>query len=851
MNREQYPQQNTARMEKILGSSSEYGLSSKEAFARLEKYGKNNQNEKQEHPVPAFLKFVLKNGTLPIAIAGIGVSAFLLGKGVFPSALLYLSFFILSFLLFLKRERGFRLQKARLSPRVRVIRDGKRRSISPESLVKGDLILLSPGDILYTYAHVTTDSEMTVYRQRGDSGCLFIKHGGDCFEETDEPFNSLCPGDIVKEGSGAAFVTEKADGVPLLPPASKTMKNYAKVCRITTRISLFLSVALLAVVLLRGILGQNNVFLGQGILLFAILISTAGTAFYPLLFDLLFLHKNKRTMEKNNALFTSVSDAEMLTAVDTFVLSTRSMFRSAGYTVKSFETAGGRHIKEKMKATTELSLIADVLFAAKSKCELSMEEEAVLGFTEQYVGSRRFELYAKSVTGVCTLASYRSFAEGRKYSYLWGDAELLIPKLMYLCEDGKTRLLDAKQRERLLAGVRHSKKSGYRFLLFAETQNHNTPEGMPQSFSDLKLLGFFAMRKRTDPQASATLSLLKKENKKAVFIHDGETAEWLTKEIRHFEGIPILDGSKETFREELTYYVQDDTIHFCIGLHLSAFQKAQIVTVLESSGRRVAAYGSTFEDHRMLRAATAAIVPHDRENRWVPPLVTEEASVRADEHVSSQVDSVRRAPHIFGGFGVFTATLCASLLGRCAVALIGVLFGTFFLSPVYYAILGIGFDLLSFYCFMRADGRTEYDGFAGLERENRKNLSFFSGFLAGALLIGGIASFVALAPQSFSFLPGSFVLISLLLMLNVGIWRFSTARETTTRFLYPVASIVTVAAVFLLGHFTNGRFGFLFRLDLLFWALFPIALLLAVGKLTELYFAQKNTFHIGENDERM
>jgi len=149
MNREQYPQQNTARMEKILGSSSEYGLSSKEAFARLEKYGKNNQNEKQEHPVPAFLKLVLKNGTLPIAIAGIGASAFLLGKGVFPSALLYLSFFILSFLLFLKRERGFRLQKARLSPRVRVIRDGKRRSISPESLVKGDLILLSPGDIFF------------------------------------------------------------------------------------------------------------------------------------------------------------------------------------------------------------------------------------------------------------------------------------------------------------------------------------------------------------------------------------------------------------------------------------------------------------------------------------------------------------------------------------------------------------------------------------------------------------------------------------------------------------------------------------------------------------------------------
>lgn len=851
MNREQYPQQNTARMEKILRSSSEYGLSSKEAKERLKKYGKNHIFEERKHPAVAFALFVIKNGSLPIALVGLCVAAVFLGVDVLMPALLYLLFLAVCFALFCWREKNTLIQRSHLIPRVRVVRDGKKRSISPEMLVTGDLILLAPGDVLYTYAHITTDEEIAVYGHRPDGGGLFTKHGGDCFDGTSEPFNTLCPGDMIREGMGAAFVTEKAQELALPQAPSETVENYGNICKITTRVSLFIAAALLVVAVLRGMISEDHTFLGEGILLFSLLISTAGTAFYPLLFDLLFLHKNKRMRQKDGALLASISDAESLATVDAFVLSTRSMFRSARCAVKCFETASGKHIKEKMRGTNELSLIADLLFAAKNKCTLSVEEEAALEFSTPHSTGRRFDLYAKSATGLCTLTSYRSLSEEKNCSFVWGDAEFLIPKLVYLSENGRTRLLDAKQRDRMLAGVRHSKKSGYRFLLFAETKTRNTPEGMPQSFSELKLLGLFAMRKVTDAQATATLEFLKREQKKAVFIHEGENAEWLTREIRHFDGIPILDGSKETFREELTYYVQSENISFCIGIHISAFQRAQIVTVLESAGRHVAAYGAGFEDHRMLCAATAAIVPFHRENVSLPPLVAEAAAVRADEHVSAQVNSVESASCILGGFGAFTAALCASLLGRCAVALIGILFGKIFLDSVYYAVLGIGFDLFSVFCFMGVDGKKRYSGMEGLLNENKINFSFFAGFLGGSLLIGALAAYVALAPESFSFTPGCFVFVSLLLMLNVGMWRFSVVQETTAKFLYPLVSVAAMILPFLLGHFTAGRYGFLFRLDLLFWALFPIAVLLAVGKLSEIYFAQKNTLNIGENNERM
>ncbi|MBE6655376.1 MAG: hypothetical protein E7609_00700 [Ruminococcaceae bacterium] len=852
MNREQYPQQNTARMEKILGSSSQNGLTLREAENRLKKYGKNTLGDERDRPFKAFFKTVFKNGSLPIAVLGFGISSFLLGRVVLLPSLLYLFFLVLYFCFFCRREKEFCAQRERLMPRVRVVRDGKMQSISPEMLVFGDLFLLSPGDVLYAHAHITTDAQMTVYGHRGNVGQLFIKHGGDCFDGSDEPFNTLLPGDIIKEGSGAAFVTEKAKNVALPASSSKTFENHGKTCRIATRISCFLVLIFLGVSALRAVLSGDYAFLGESLSIGTVLLSTSGSSFYSLLFDLLYLYKNGKTAEKNGALFASVSDTESLSVIDSFVLSTRSMFRSARYVAKFFETASGKRIKEKTKGTSELSFLADVLFSVKSKCGLSMEEEAVLGFSEKYATGRRPILYAKSTSEKCTLTSYRNPADGRNFSLVWGDAELLISNVLYLSEDGKTRVLDAKQRDIMLEGIRRFKRNGYRFLLFAETQTRNTKEGMPQSFSDMKLLGFFALRKITDEQATKSLSLLKKENKKVFFVHYGENADWLAGEIALFDGVPILDGAKESFREELSYFIKDDTLSFCIGIHLSSQQKALVASMLETAGRRVLAFGDSFDDHRMMCAATAAIAPFGQEDKQhIPSLVAEAASLRAEEHVSSQVDSVKRAPHLLGVIGVFTAALCASLLGRCAVALFGAVFGKIFLGAEYYALLGVVFDLLALYCFMISNGKTQYEGESGLLRENRKNFSFFAGFLVSALVVGALAAYLAFDSGSVSFVPGSFVFVSLLLMLNVGIWRFSMGKETTARFLYPLASFLTVTFVFLLGHFTNGRLGFLFRPDVLFWALFPIVVLMAVGKLFEAYFEQKNTFHIGENNERM
>lgn len=851
MNREEYVHQNTARMEKILGSSAQSGLTEEVIKAKTRKLKKDETIRKRAHPVTAFFRTVLHNGMLPISLAAFALTSPFLGTAAIFPGVLYFLFLCLYFFLFVRREKGMVRHENELIAEVRVIRDGRKCTVSPEKLLVGDLLLLSPGDVLYTHAHVVTDDPMMVYCRRDGAFKLYVKHGGDCFDECVEPFNTLCPGDVIKEGEGRAFVTEKAVDISLTPSQSRITKNHGDVCALATRCAYLISVIIFGIAFFRTCVTADYVFLAKSLLLSIMLISTAGCSFYPLFFDLLFLYRNKKTSVKTGGAFLSVADMEALSEIDSYVLSTRSMFRSARYTVKYFESASGKHITDMMRPSGELSLLADSLFALRRKSRLTNEEEAVFNFCNKHMTGKRVQLCAKTAVDGCVMTSYRTTADGQNFSFVWGDAEQLIPHLVYLSENGKTRVFNGKLRDSMMDGVLRLQKTGYRFLLLAETQARITQDSTVSSLGDMKLLGFFALRRLADTRAIETLERIKSEEKKIFFVHDGESALWLKKEIRLFEDIPIIDGRKETFREELAYFVRGDDLPFCIGVHLSSVQRAQVVSALKASGRRVAAAGRTFEDHRMMRAATAAIAPSKSESEDVPLLVLDIASVRASEHVSAQVETVEKASGILGTFGTFSAALCASLLGRCVVAFLGMLFGTIYLSAEYYALLSIVFDLLALYSFLRIESGTIYYGTAGLVRENRKNFGFFAGFLSGSLLIGAFAVYVAFHRQSFAFTPGSLVFVSLLLMLNVGIWRFSSTGKVTAKLLFPLFSSLAIVFIFVAGYLTEGQIGFDFHAEILFWALIPIVLLLAVGKVFEVYFKQTIFFGLGENNERV
>lgn len=853
MNRNRYVQENTARMEKILKTSATSGLSEEEAAKRLKANGRNRTVAKRTPAVLSFLTAIICSGSLPLFLLAFLIAYPRLGEDVLFSATLYLVFLAVLLLLFVLRERLLCVHESSLLPYVRVMRGGRERTVSPECLVTGDLLLLSPGDVLYTYAHVVTDDEIEAVCERDGKHKVFIKHGGDCFEECEEAFNLLCPGDKLRGGGGRAFVTEKCDpasGIELF--AAETLKSRGKMCRRVTRITYFLAFLMLFCGFLKACIVANTKaygFLSESLLLSVILISTASTAFYPLFFDLLFLIRNRRGARTVGASFASAEIMETVAGVDALVLPTRAMFSKSGYDVRYFETASGRRFTEKMRGGAELALIADALCATREKCPLDLKENAVLRFSAKHSSrTRRITLSARSVEGSTVLSSYRDLGEGRSFSLVYGDALSLISSLSYAIEEGKARRFDAGAQSVLADRVSELEKDGYHVYLFAEAQAVNAQAGMPASVTDLKLLGFFALRRMTDALAAQTLSELEEAGKKVLFLHDGESAEWLSREIPALRGVPILDGESEKFREGMACFAKDELLTLCIGIRLSPKQRAQVVAALEAAGRTVAVAGTSFEDHRMMYDATVSVVPPQEDERQVPPLLAECSAVRAKEHISSYAGSVKNAAQMLSAFDIFTAALCASLIGRAIILLLGVIFGNTFLTSGYYALIGIVFDLLALFCFALADNRrSPFGGKVGVLYEGERSISLFVGFIAGSVMIGLFASLV----RALQFMPESFVFLSFLLMLNVGIWYFSVLASSAAVRLYSVVSVLLTVIFFLLHSVTNGRIGFPFDLQLVFWALIPVVVMIALGKGLEMYFMQKNNFKVGDKNERM
>ena len=847
MKREEYAYQNTARMEKILSTSATSGLTAAEAKSRLQRYGKNPVTPKRLPAILLFLKTVVEGGSLPLYLLALCLAAPHLGRAVLFPTVLYAAFLLVYGIFFVIREKRLYAHELSTLPYVRVLRDGKETRVLPTELVVGDLLLLEGGDILFAHAHVTTDAEMEVFCVRGEEKGYYIKHGGDCFDDTREPFNRLCPGDVIRSGAGRAFVTEHGEPDDLSTTAeAMTLKNHGDMCASVTRITFVLALALFAFGFFRTCFTADYAFLGECLLLSAVLIATASTSFYAVLFDLLFLSKNKILLKREGGAFVAVTDMEDAADVDAFVLSTRSLFLSARYVARYFEASSGRRVTEKADATAELTTIADALFAVRERTALSMKEEAILGFSARYASAEReIELYAKATDEWCTHASYRTLHDKRTFSLVWGDAERLIPGLLYATEDGRTRLFDAKQREALADGVANLKREGYHICLFAETQTRGARAGVPQAYADLRLLGFFAMRKCSDAQALRTVEELKGASQKAFFIHDGDSAEWLGGEIPALAGVPVIDGTRESFREELARFASDAAIPLCVGVHLSSLQKAQVVSALTSAGRRVAAAGTSFADHRMMCAATVSITTGDDEDACTSPVVKRTAGVYAKEHVTTQVETVRRASRMLSNFGVFTAALSASLIARTVIVLLGAIFGNTFLSSGWYTLLGIFLDILAILCFARAESDQPYEGIDGLMKENERNLGFFAGVLGGATLAALLATFVPAVAAS----SASFVFLTVILLLNVGLWYFCTAVRKSRLLPYSLASFAVLLVPYLLGWITDGRIGFSFAPAVLFWALFPIALLMLIGKLLSFYYDHKYTIKVGEKNE--
>lgn len=832
MRNDKYAQENTARMEKRLLTSAQDGLSCTEVEKRQKMFGKNKILPQNKAPFRSFSLQMIRNGSLPLLLVALAVLWVLSPlSALFVGGLYVLYFFVLFALSSFRARESTALGNA-LMPKVRVIREGRMRLVSPEELVVGDLLSLQEGDILYCYAHLLSEQRIKVFCRRGKESHIVEKYGGACFNTAGESHNFLVPGDVIRGGSATAFVTEQADVSQEESFQSDTVKAQGAVCRMASRFSILAVLLLLLAAFLYSVKAKDGTLLYHALAASAVLLAFAPTDFIELFCDVIFLKENRHLLRTQQAFLAELTVAERLCEVDSFVLSTRSLYRSSRFSVRYFEAGNGKRYTRGSRASCpELSLVCSAVQAIHQMDSSGLMEKNLLSYCRAHSGEAdKLKLHSVTAVGGCSLAFFTNLRSGKSFSVIGGDAERLVEEAAFVSEEGRTRVLDARTKSALLADIRKKKADGYHLLGYAETQKKAIEGELTGAFPDMRLLGIFVIAEVPDIKISGTLCSLASEGKKVFFLHDGDDPSWVKEEIPLLKQVAILDGASVNFADEIRIFATEPDLAFCIGVHLSPLQQAQLVHALTDAGRRVAAAGRELSDHRMLCAASVGIVPLPDGKREVSPIVRAGGAVCAKENLTSQVACVKKATRLPGAFGVTTSYLCASLICRVAVAAFGFFFGISLLSSFWYACLGTLLDLMAVWILSHSRVRETHHIGDLLRQAKEKSVSFFIGALCGALVAGGLSLVMALLPNRFDMGANAFLFVSLLLMLNVGLWSLVKEKGQTAIFAFSLLSAFLVFAFFLLHLVGDGRYGAPFTPVVFFWALIPTAVMVGVGQ---------------------
>lgn len=145
------------------------GLSNEEAQKRLKSYGKNMLTPKKQKGVIT-LFFEQLNDFMVIILLIAAFISFLIslkeGNGGFSDSIIILAIVILNSIVGVvqekKAQKSIDALKKLSSPKATVIRNGKKRKINAQDIVKGDLVSLVSGDIVPADCRIISSTELCV-----------------------------------------------------------------------------------------------------------------------------------------------------------------------------------------------------------------------------------------------------------------------------------------------------------------------------------------------------------------------------------------------------------------------------------------------------------------------------------------------------------------------------------------------------------------------------------------------------------------------------------------------------------------------------------------------------------------
>lgn len=609
-------------------STGENGLSTKEAHARLAKFGLNEiQDTNKKNYIKEYLKQYIQ--FFAILLEAAAFLAFIAdvhmqneGYDILACAIL-VAVFINATFAFWQEYKADKAMEAllRLMPTmVKVLRDSNVETIDAKELVLGDIIILEEGDKIAADAVLIQNNALYINTSALNGESIPSKCELDA-KNIVYAGTSVVFGSAVAVVVATAYATEFGKIATLTRNIEKTLtpmqKEIIRIVHIFTVIALAMGV----IFFILGIF-SNQTFLMAAIFALSLIVANIPEGLLPTI--TLSLSLASQRMAQRNALIKNLDSVQTLGSVTVICTDKTGTLTRNEMTLKEITLAGGENITinkdehsgkdefsfDKSNDTTDIRL-DELLLAGVLNCRVRVEDEKLFKDSTELAivnasNKRRIDTDSYKKIDEIPFTDNRKMMSSiyekgdEKILYAKGAAEIIFDKSStYIDSKGNILPFDEEAKKRMQSSAEAFENEAYRVLAIGKNLDIKE-EG-------LTLLGLVAIMDLPREEVKEAIEQCKTAGIRTMMItgDNHKTAQAIARKIGlDYDGVLTGEEVELLSDEELSNRLKNETILFA---RMASGQKLKIATALQNCGEIVAMTGDGVNDAPALKRANIGI----------------------------------------------------------------------------------------------------------------------------------------------------------------------------------------------------------------------------------------------------
>ena len=767
--------------------SSEDGLSSGEAEARLDKYGKNElEKGKKDSLFKRFMKELSDPMIIILIVAAVisGITAFYEGES-FADVIIIMAVVIINAVLGVfqesKAEAAIEALQEIAAATSKVLRDGKQVTLKSDELVPGDIVILEAGDAVPADGRIIECASMKIEEAALTGESVPVNKIVDLLQlnsQKDVPLgdrkNMVYMGSTVVYGRGKAVVTGTGMNTEMgkIAKALSQAQDEATPLQIKlNQLSKILTVLVVGICAVIFAVGLMRAGISSETILstFMVAVSLAVAAIPEGLAAVvtIVLSIGVTNMSKRNAIIRKLTAVETLGCTQiicsdktgTLTQNKMTVVEHVADNEKLLETAMAlcsdaeldRDSGEAVGEPTECALVNDAAKNGLPKPELEKEYERV--------GEAPFDSMRKMMSTV-----HRT-PDNKIIQFTKGAPDEILKRCAYALRDGEKVPMTDQVREEILKNNKAMADRALRVLCASLREWDDVPQNTEPEYleKDLTYVGLSGMIDPVRPEVKAAIEECREAGIRPIMITGDhkDTAVAIGMELgiisdpsQAITGAQLDDISDEEFKDRIT--------EFSVYARVQPEHKVRIVKAWKARGMITAMTGDGVNDAPSIKSADIGIgmgITGTDVTKNVADMVL------ADDNFATIVSAVEEGRRIYANMRKAIQFLLASNLAEVLSIFFATMIGFTILQPVH--LLWINLITDCFPALALGLEESEPDSMKRKPRDPKEGI--FAGGMGFDVFFQGV---IVTALVLFSFVLGH--------RMESGVWEFVNSPDGTT-----------------------------------------------------------------------